>query len=165
MSELDEKTTKENNSVEQFSKMLRNDLDSFGGLDEKTTINNQNTAVNPDFDLTARDLLDLIGDDNIKAFLNFPEKASAQLALKIIPEKDRGNFKIGTTNDNKFADMKLRLANKILEKYGSDLNVKVSPEIALAAITVLSVGMVFVQTRAEATRYVADLQRIEGVNA
>lgn len=165
MSELDEKTIKENKNIETFSKMLRSDLDNFGGSDEKTLNNNQNNEINPDFDLTARDILDLIGDDNIKSLLNFPEKASAQLALKIIPEKDRANFQIGSKNDSKFADMKLRLANKILDKYGSDLNVKVSPEIALAAITVLSVTMVFVQTRTEANRYVSDLQKIEGVSA
>lgn len=162
MSETEEAIVKETKNIETFSKMLKGDLDNFGRTDEKVSNDNENNSVNPDFDLTARDLLELIGDDNIKAFLNFPEKASAHLALKVIPEKDRANFQIGSTNDNKFADMKLRLANKILDKYGSDLNVKVSPEIALAVIMFLSSTLVFVQTRAEATRYVADLQLIEG---
>lgn len=169
MNEFDEKTVKENNSenknIETFSKMLRNDLDSFGGSDEKAQNNTQTSEVNSDFDLTARDILDLIGDDNIKNLLNLPEKMGASLALKSIPEKDRADFKINTKDDNKFSDMKLRLANKIIQKYGSDLNVKVSPEIALLAVTALSTTMVFAQVKVEANRYVADLEKVRGVSA
>lgn len=165
MNELDQKNDLENpekTKLQDFTKLLKADLANFGeNNNEKTAINNQTSEVNPDFDLTARDILDLIGDDNIKAFLNFPEKGAAQLALKVIPEKDRGRFKIGAKDDNKFADMKLRLANKILEKYGSDLNVKVSPEIALIAITGFSTAMVFTQTRVEANRFIHDLALLE----
>lgn len=162
MNELSETNKKESESINTFAKMLKSDLENFGGIDEKASNNSENNTVNPDYDLTARDILELIGDDNIKAILNSPEKASAYFALKIIPEKDRGNFQISAKSDNKFSDMKLRLANKVLDKYSSDLSVKVSPEIALGAVMLLSSTLVFVQTRAEANRFLSDLQKIEG---
>lgn len=161
MSELDQTIEKENKNVEAFAKNLKGDLEGFGEKDEKNSNNVQNNEDDPDFDLTVADVLDLIGDDNIKAFLNLPEKTAIKFALKTIPEKDRINFKINSKDDRHFADLKLRLSKKLIQKYGGNLNAKVSPELALLAIMIVSSTLAFVQTKGEVNRYLIDLKRIE----
>ena len=90
-----------------------------------------------------------------------PEKMAIKLAIKNIPEKDRSRFDVNTERDKGFSDLKLRLLKKIIQKHGGNLNAKVSPEIALTAITLVSCSMVYIQIKSEADRYLIEQEMIK----
>ncbi len=156
-----ESNGKENKELDNFAKGLASELGKNEVREEKSALSATNVESDTDFDLTLGDLLDILGDDNIKSFLAMPEKMAIKLAIKNIPEEDRGRFKIVTESDKRFSDIKLRLTKRLIQKYGGDLNVKVSPEIALMVVTTVSCSTVYIQMKVEADRYLKELEMLK----
>lgn len=156
--ESDTKVTKE---IDNFANNLKSELNKNETKEDKTSSFSADNENDADFDLSVSDLLDILGDDNIKSFLAMPEKMAVKLAIKNIPEKDRSRFEISPEGDKRFGDLKLRLTKKIIQKYGGNMNAKVSPEIALAAITMVSCSFVYVQMKAETNRYLIEQELLK----
>ena len=156
--ESDKKVNKE---IDNFANNLKSELNKNETKEEKSSSFNTDNENDADFDLSVSDLIDILGDDNIKSFLAMPEKMAIKLAIKNIPEKDRSRFDVNTERDKGFSDLKLRLLKKIIQKHGGNLNAKVSPEIALTAITLVSCSMVYIQIKSEADRYLIEQEMIK----
>lgn len=161
MNDLEKKAEIEAKNIESFAKNLKNDLFDIGEKNEKTANFDQTDKDDSDFSLTVSDCLDLIGEDNLAAFLNLPEKISSEFALKVIPKEDRNKFKYDAKDNKHFAGLKVRLTKKLIEKYGGNLNAKVSPEIALLCIMAVSCTLVYIQTKSAVDAYLFDLQTLK----
>lgn len=150
-----------NKEVENFANNLKSELGKNEIKDEKSSSFSTDNEESADFDLSVSDILDILGDDSVKSFLAMPEKMAVKFALKDIPETDRSRFQINPEGDKRFTELKLRLTKKIIQKYGGNLNAKVSPEIALAAITAVSCSFVYVQLKAEVNRYLIEQEMLK----